>query len=61
MRKNQRLIKILNKINDEKVFKSVEKERKILKEYGGGCHQKIGVSHQIIEMGEVLNLSLIHI
>ena len=40
----------------EKVELYVEKERKILKEYGGGCHQKIGVSHQIIEMGEVLNL-----
>lgn len=53
---DEEILKILNKINDEKVFKSVEKERKILKEYGGGCHQKIGVSHQIIEMGEVLNL-----
>jgi len=50
------ILEILTKINNEEVFKSVEKERKILKEYGGGCHQKIGVSHQILEMGEVLNL-----
>ncbi len=47
---------ILNKINNKEVFKSVEKERSILKKYGGGCHQKIGVSHQTLKMGSVLNL-----
>ena len=54
--KDEETLRILNKINNEEVFKSVEKERKILKKYGGGCHQKIGVSHQILKMGEVLNL-----
>ena len=53
---DEEIFKILKKINNEEVFISVEKERKILKEYGGGCHQKIGVSYQILEMGEVLNL-----
>lgn len=53
---DEEIFKILKKINNEEVFRSVEKERKILKEYGGGCHQKIGVSYQILEMGEVLNL-----
>jgi hydroxymethylbilane synthase len=53
---DKEIFKILKKINNEEVFRSVEKERKILKEYGGGCHQKIGVSYQILEMGEVLNL-----
>ena len=36
---------ILAKINFIKDFDNVESERKILKEYGGGCHQKIGVSY----------------
>ena len=47
---NNQVIEILNKINDLDVFKDVSDERKKLKKYGGGCHQKIGVS-----------LSLIHI
>ena len=35
------LIKSINVIDD---FECVKKERKILENYGGGCHQKIGVS-----------------
>ncbi len=35
---------LLAKINFKRDFDNVESERKILKEYGGGCHQKIGVS-----------------
>jgi hydroxymethylbilane synthase len=34
----------LSKINCEKSFAAVVREREILKNYGGGCHQKIGVS-----------------
>ena len=51
---NKKVFELLNKINDLDVFKDVEDERKKLKKYGGGCHQKIGVS---IEN----HLSLIHI
>ena len=36
--------KIIKTINHKDDFKCVEKEREILKKYGGGCHQKIGVS-----------------
>lgn len=35
---------LLNTINCERTFASVEKERAILASYGGGCHQKIGVN-----------------
>lgn len=35
---------ILQSINDEETFRNVEMEREILKSYGGGCHQKIGVA-----------------
>ncbi|MDA9636664.1 hydroxymethylbilane synthase [SAR86 cluster bacterium] len=47
---------LLGKINDRGVFLSVSKERQILKNYGGGCHQKIGVSCESLKMGEVLTL-----
>ena len=39
------LKEILSKINDPKCFMNVEIEREILKAHGGGCHQKIGVTH----------------
>lgn len=35
----------LNKINCKTTFRNVENERKFLASYGGGCHQKIGVSY----------------
>ena len=35
---------IIKKINETSDYNCVERERKILKNYGGGCHQKIGVS-----------------
>ncbi len=38
------LIALLNKINDQAAFTCVTEERDILKGYGGGCHQKIGVA-----------------
>ncbi|MCB0369786.1 MAG: hydroxymethylbilane synthase [Bdellovibrionales bacterium] len=36
--------KILEKINSKKTYHNVSLERKILAQYGGGCHQKIGIS-----------------
>jgi len=38
------LIEILSAIHCEKTFQQVQLERKTLKKYGGGCHQKIGIS-----------------
>ncbi len=38
------LQKILDSIHDPETFKNVELERTTLKKYGGGCHQKIGIS-----------------
>jgi hydroxymethylbilane synthase len=38
------LAELLKAIHCEKTFVAVEKERKILASYGGGCHQKIGVN-----------------
>lgn len=36
--------KILNKIQDSKLIEEINHERQLLKKYGGGCHQKFGVS-----------------
>ena len=41
---NKQLIEMIISISDQKTIECVNQERKILKEYGGGCHQKIGVS-----------------
>lgn len=38
------LKKLLAKINHEPTFSSVQRERTQLKSWGGGCHQKIGIS-----------------
>ncbi len=48
---NSMLAKIKFKID----FDNVESERKILKQYGGGCHQKIGVSYINHKHGTVVS------
>jgi len=47
---------IVSTISNQEVFDSVEIERTILKSYGGGCHQKIGVSHEILEAGKLITI-----
>ena len=42
--KRKDIIELVNKINHNETFSQVAKEREILQNYGGGCHQKIGVS-----------------
>ncbi len=45
------LKKFLSAINCAATLRAVERERKILSGYGGGCHQKIGIS--VIPLGEL--------
>ncbi len=47
---------IIANISNNEIFNSVEIERTILKSYGGGCHQKIGVSHEILATGKLLTV-----
>lgn len=35
---------LLKKLNHEPTYRAVEQERQVLGSYGGGCHQKIGIS-----------------
>ena len=51
---NREIIELLNKINDLQVFNNVQQEREKLKKYGGGCHQKIGVSIEDHTLGKVI-------
>jgi len=51
---NSKIIKLINKINDLDVLKDVEAERKKLKKFGGGCHQKIGVSIENHPLGKII-------
>lgn len=63
------LVTLLKSIHCEKTFEAVNAERKILSGYGGGCHQKIGISilprdygnvtflRGLTDSGEVLNRS----
>lgn len=41
---NKKIINIIETINDEQTFKNVNREKKEMEKYGGGCSQKIGVS-----------------
>ena len=50
------IINIIREINDTETFESVQIERNILSSYGGGCHQKIGVSYEKRDFGDVLTL-----
>ena len=50
------LKELLMELNCEETQKSVSKEREILSNYGGGCHQKIGVSLLKRNYGEILSL-----
>ncbi len=51
---NSKIIELISKINNLDVFKDVETERKKLKKFGGGCHQKIGVSIENHPLGKII-------
>ncbi len=53
--KDNKLNEILNDINVSEDYSNVIQERNILKNYGGGCHQKIGVSYISHKLGLVVS------
>ena len=53
---NESVKNTLEKIKDENVFETVNTERQILKKYGGGCHQKIGVTAINTSKGQMVYL-----
>ena len=54
--KRKDIIELVNKINHNETFSQVAKEREILQNYGGGCHQKIGVSIESKFFGQILTI-----
>lgn len=51
--KNKNLVKLMKTINHTRDFQLIEEERKRFKKWGGGCHQKMGVSLKL-SGGQVL-------
>ena len=47
---------IMKRINNVSIFDGVEKERSLLKSFGGGCHQKIGVTYETIDTSSLLTV-----
>ena len=39
-----RIVRLLERMNDRTTFAEATREREILRSYGGGCHQRIGVT-----------------
>ena len=51
LKNNKYLIEMIKSISNQDTLDCVNEERKILKDYGGGCHQKIGVSYFYTHFG----------
>lgn len=47
---------LITSLNDEVTFAEATREREILRSYGGGCHQKIGVTVLTRGSGQLLSL-----
>src|SRR6185503_7234818 len=55
-RERKDLRDLLNLINCSETYEAVLREREILRAFGGGCHQKIGVSVLRRPYGEITSL-----
>jgi hydroxymethylbilane synthase len=72
LRKRSDIRELLTPLNCAETFAAVEREREILRGYGGGCHQKIGASvlrrpfgeitflRGLADNGQVLNKASLH-
>ena len=54
--KRKEIINIIKEINSLDTFNAVQIERDTLSNFGGGCHQKIGVSNQKRTFGDIFTL-----
>src|SRR5690606_14623287 len=55
-RENETVNALCAAFTDQETYASVRREREILRQYGGGCHQKIGVAILNREYGQVISL-----
>lgn len=56
-RDNSKVINILNRFHCKQTYKHVCKERELLKSFGGGCHQKIGITSFSHKLGSFFSAS----
>jgi len=54
---NHEVINLLEKIHCPLTFKNVKRERELLKSFGGGCHQKLGMTSTPHECGDYFSVS----
>jgi hydroxymethylbilane synthase len=54
---NKKVISILEKIHCSDTFKNVKKERTLLSNFGGGCHQKLGMTSLTHQHGNYFSVS----
>jgi hydroxymethylbilane synthase len=54
---NKKVISLLERIHCPETFKNVKKERILLKSFGGGCHQKLGMTSTSHEHGNYFSVS----
>lgn len=54
LKENKDLIAVFNQLNHQSFKSEVELERKVLKDYGGGCHLSIGVTAMTKPQGKIL-------
>ncbi|MBK24902.1 MAG: hydroxymethylbilane synthase [Halobacteriovorax sp.] len=54
---NHEIIALLEKIHCPQTFKNVKRERELLKSFGGGCHQKLGMTSIPHECGDYFSVS----
>lgn len=47
---NQQVLEVLSHLHDADTLKAVQQEREILKEWGGGCHLKLGATSNLKKM-----------
>ncbi len=51
--RNERAMHYLKALNHSETYRNVEREREILKSFGGGCHQKLGMTCLVRDFGEL--------
>lgn len=54
LRDRPEISELFEKIHCEKTFKNVISERSLFKKFGGGCHQKIGITQSSEFFGDIL-------
>jgi hydroxymethylbilane synthase len=53
---DEKIVQVIQKLHDSATAEEVQQERQVLQEYGGGCHQRFGVSQLTIDRFKVIRV-----